>query len=411
MTSRRTGRGRRPGPGRIAAIILVIAGSLFVAWWIVRISAVDALVKRNPPAAALVAPDHPRVKLALASLEFQLRNGALSPAGKKAANSALAQAPLSEEPFMLAGVAALAAGREADGQRLLTESRRRDPRQRISRLILLDRYLRHSRVGDSVVEIAVLRRLIPEASGILIPELARMAREPRTREALIRVLERDPEMQQAVLAHLANTAADPDLILRIAGGKGAARAAPEGLPWQRLLLLKLIEKGDVARAYALWRSFAGLPATRDAKGLYDADFRGLPGAPPFNWSFPETPAGVAERSAGGLQVEFYGRETAELAGQVLMLAPGRYRLGFIAEGAAGGESSRIGWKLQCLGNAAELGEIALRRIDYSPRSVTGDFVVPAQGCPAQRLRLVGTAAEFTKPQSATIRNIKLAAVR
>ena len=117
--------------------------------------------------------------------------------------------------------------------------------------------------------------------------------------------------------------------------------------------------------------------------------RGQPGMAPFNWYFPATTSGVAERSPTGLQVEFYGRDTAELAGQLLTLAPGRYRLSVIAEGAADGEGSKLSWTLECLQSKARLGELVLTKVSYSPRRLGGEFTVPAQGCPAQWLRLIG----------------------
>lgn len=341
-------------------------------------------------------------------LEFRVRNGVLGEAARRSVASAFDRAPLVEEPFVLAGVAALADGREDEGERLLEEARRRNPRARTARLILLDRYLRTDRAAEAGLEIAALHRLMPRAAEILVPELARMVRDPRTGASLIRVLSHDPEMQQAVLAQLASSGEDPDLILRIAGSSAATNPTPEGLPWQRLLLARLAEKGDVARAHRLWRSFTGMAPGGDEKGLYDSQFRGLPGAPPFNWNLVASNAGVAERiDMPGLQIEYYGRLDAEFASQLLMLSPGRYRLAFRAQGAAKGEGSRLSWSVACVGSTQPLLEIPLAKISYSPRILAGDFTVPARGCPGQWLRLKGAAGEFTDPQSATISGLQL----
>jgi hypothetical protein len=53
----------------------------------------------------------------------------------------------------------------------------------------------------------------------------------------------------------------------------------------------------------------------------------------------------------------------------------------------------------------------MRKVDYSPRRYGGAFTVPAQGCSAQWLKLEGAAAEFIKPQNATIRALRLEAGR
>jgi hypothetical protein len=391
-------------------IVLALAGAAFLAWAVIKTSAVDALVRRSPGAAAMVAPDHPKVKIALAMAEFRLRNGYVGKAGRAAALSAFRQSPLIEEPFLLEGVAAIAAGDEAKGERLLAETRRRNPRARTARLILLDRYLRDNRAAEAGVEIAVLNRLIPRAAEVLVPELARMVRDPRTAPALIGVLRRDPAMREAVLAHLAGSGADPDLILRIAGRQ--AGPAAEGPPWRRLLLAKLTEKGDVARAHRLWRGFTGLGPSGAEKGLYDGRFEGLPGDPPFNWLLVGSNAGVAERTKDpALQVEYYGRLNGELASQLLILRPGRYRLQFVAEGDAKGEGTRIAWTVTCHGASAPLLALPLTGISSAPRTLAGDFAIPAAGCPAQWLKLAGTAGEIASAQSAAIRDVQVRSVR
>lgn len=407
---RARGARRRKGPTwvRLGKILLAAAGSVLLAWWVVATSAVDALVRRRPAAAAMIAPDHPRVRIALAMLDFRLRNGVLGDASRRSVASAFAEAPLIEEPFTFAGIDALANGRENEGEKLLEEARRRNPRARTARLILLDRYLRTDRAPEAGVEIAVLHNLIPRAAEVLIPELARMVRDPRTGASLIRVLSHDPMMQQAVLAQLASSGEDPDLILRIAGSNAATNPTPEGLPWQRLLLARMAEKGDVARAHRLWRSFAGMGPGGEEKGLYDSQFRGLPGAPPFNWNLVTSNAGVAERvDLPGLQVEYYGRLDAELASQLLVLSPGRYRLAFRAQGAAKGEGSRLSWSVTCVGGASPLLQVPLTGISYSPRILAGTFTVPAANCPGQWLRLKGTAGEFADAQSVTISDLQL----
>jgi hypothetical protein len=395
------------GPGGIAKLALAAAVALFAAWWIVRISAVDALVRRNPIAAAMVAPDNPKVKFALATAEFQVRAGNVSEASRRSALDALRQAPLADEPFLLAGVDALAKGDDRRGVALLTEARTRNPRARTPRLLLLDRYLRANRTAEAGTEIVVLDRLISRAAEVLVPELARMVGDPRTRPALMGVLRRDPGMQQAVLARLASSG-DADLILKIAEATGGGHPAGPPPEWQPLLLAKLVEKGEIPRAYALWRRFAGIQASAPEGGLYDGRFKGLPGSPPFNWQLVAGSAGVAERrGAAGLDVGYYGRDRTDLASQLLMLRPGRYRLLFRAEGDASGQGSNLAWTLACRGGGeTRLLEARLSGITYTPRTVAAPFVVPA-GCGAQWLRLSGSPNEFPKAQNVTLTDLQI----
>jgi hypothetical protein len=257
----------------------------------------------------------------------------------------------------------------------------------------------------------VLGKLIPDAGDVLIAELGRLAQAPATGPAMERALRKSPAPLDSLLEYLAGANADPDLILRLSRNLPARTPAKDRAAWQTKLIALLVARGDVDRAYQLWRTFSAARAPERKAGLYDSGLQGLPGFAPFNWYYPTTGAGVAERSRSGLEVEFYGRDDADLAGQLLMLPPGRYRFAFVAEGAADGESSKISWKVECLQSKLLLGELVLRKIDYSPRRMAGEFTIPPQGCSAQWLKLAGTATEFTKPQNATIRNIQLMAVR
>lgn len=408
---KRTGNpGRRAG-GWIAIALLALACG-FVGWQVVQTSAADAFIRTNPGAAALLTPRDPRVPMSLAMIEFQATGGRIRPKARQAAIDALARAPLAEEPYFLAGMQALIEGDPARSEQLLAEARRRDPRARFVRLILLDRYLRTGKIEQATGEMTALGNLIPDAGQVLSGELARLAQTPETSRALIQALRGNPARRDDLLEYLANAGSDPNLILSIARQVPALPRTEPGAPaWQSKLVAKLVEKGQVGRAYQLWRTFSSPRAPERKDGLYDPELRGQPGMAPFNWYFPTTSAGAAERSANGLQVEFYGRENAELAGQLLTLTPGRYRLSVIAEGAADGESSKLSWKLECLQSKAVIGELVLTKVNYSPRRLGGEFSVPAQGCPAQWLRLMGTSSEFTKAQNATMRGLTLAAVR
>lgn len=400
-------RGFQRGAGGWLAILLALLLSAFLVWQIVRATVSNALTRRNPVAAAVVAPDNPRVAFELAMLEFTAAGGAIRPETRERALKAMASAPLAYEPFFIAAVDALTRRDEANAQKLLLEARHRNPRSRYARLLLLDGYLRAGKVDDATIEMGALLNLIPEAGGVLTGELARLARTPATEAPLTQALKRHPGPRNHVLENLAQSGADPDLILRIARAVPPPPGGQAGGEWQVKLIASLVARGEVDRAYGMWREFSSPRAPTRATGLYDPDMRGLPGLAPFNWTFPTSAAGAADRSPTGLQVEYYGRDGGDLASQLLMLAPGRYRLAFVAEGSADGAGSRLAWTVTCLQSKEGVAEIALRNVDSSPRRIAGEFAIPAQGCSAQWLKLVGTPSEFAKGQSATIRNLQL----
>ena len=127
-------------------IVLLTGGTLAVGWLAVKTAAVDALFRRNPYAAASFSPGDPRVATTLAMAEFRQKQGAVTPALSERAIASLQDAPLTEEPFFLGALAALMQGDGAKAEPLLLEAKRRNPRSRATRLLLLDGHLRAGRV-------------------------------------------------------------------------------------------------------------------------------------------------------------------------------------------------------------------------------------------------------------------------
>ena len=225
---------------------------------------------------------------------------------------------------------------------------------------------------------------------------------------MVRVLERDPEIKSRVLDYLAADGRDPDLILALAGD--GDRAGDRSLPpaWQQKLLESLVERGDVQRAYLLWARFSGVGTDDQPSALiYNPLFKDLPGLAPFNWRFPESNAGVAERSgSSGLQVQYYGREDARLVEQLLVLPPGRYRLSSRVEGKVAPESGKLAWQLTCDRSANTPLDLSLTTGTETQRVVSGEFTI-ASGCASQWLRLVGAPAEFSKDINLTIAEVSV----
>jgi hypothetical protein len=243
---------------------------------------------------------------------------------------------------------------------------------------------------------------------LLLGELARLAQNRETSNALESALRKNPTFRDRLLEHLAANNADPDLILRLARNVPPPAGAAGPAPWQERLVMSMAEQGQIARAYGLWRTFYAPRAPDKKVGVYDGRFQGLPGSGPFSWHFPASPAGVAERSAARtLQVDYYGRDNAELVNQLLMLPAGQHRLSIRAEGDAEGEGSKLSWTISCHPSKAEIGSLVLRNLAYTPRVLTANFTVPASGCSAQWLRLVGAAGEFPKGQNATISAVNI----
>jgi hypothetical protein len=60
----------------------------------------------------------------------------------------------------------------------------------------------------------------------------------------------------------------------------------------------------------------------------------------------------------------------------------------------------------CTGSKAQLLSLPLREVNYTPRTLSGQFTVPV-GCGGQWLRLRGAAGEFPKGQNAAISQLQI----
>jgi hypothetical protein len=313
------------------------------------------------------------------------------------------RAPLAAEPFAILGLAASRTADLARAERLLTEARRRNPRSKLARLGLMGIYYRTERVFLGSREVVVLSRLDRDARNLLVFELARLASDPRNIDAMVRALGEDPILDD-VLLYMAQGGSNPDLIMRLAAGQPASTTG-DFRPWQGMLIRTLADSGQAKQAYALWRRFARLPEGQPPL-IYDPDFKGLPGAPPFNWDLLQGGAGTAQPTTNGLEVQYYGRANATLARQLLMLPPGAYRFSVHAEGDASGEGGKLAWRLYCQRTETNLFDLPLEDLNYPGDDIATEFSVPTN-CPEQWLQLEGRIAEFPESQQALMSNLRL----
>ena len=308
--------------------------------------------------------------------------------------------------MLLAGMDAMVAKNDQKAAQFFAHALNRNPRSRLARLFVLELALRRNDVRHAVLDMTLLGRLLPDAATAFVPELARMAQDPRTRRALAPTLRADPVMLALVLHYLADKGASPALVLQLAG----SRVGPpprELADWREALLRSMLERGNFDAAHRLWAAFAGLKDDVP-EGIYDGSFQGRPGFAPFNWTFSSSETGAAERDrGGGLHVEYYGRVPGDLASQVLTLPPGRYRFAFNAEGDLRDAQHRLFWRVQCYRkDPTTLLDIPIANVTFAGRTIAGDFMVPAD-CPGQWLKLVGEPTEFPKNESVTIREVRV----
>src|SRR5205085_3379589 len=184
-----------------------------------------------------------------------------------------------------------------------------------------------------------------------------------------------------------------DLVLALGGSQARSGAA-----WTGRLVGSLVGARQYAKARAVWARVAGAPV---ASGIFDPGFTDSAAPPPFNWVLTSSTVGLAERR-NGLHVIFYGQEDGVLASQLLLLAPGTYRLAMPVSGDAG-HSGALVWTVTCANSNTS---VARFRLDPKPAAQGWSFTVPAN-CPAQKLELSGVSSDMPQQTDVTIGTLRL----
>jgi hypothetical protein len=383
----------RGTPGLIAAATITVVAAL-LAFQIIRTAAV-ADREARPALAMALWPSHPRVvvdRMLLAIAASAAREEVAPPGIQASIREAAIKAPLSPDPFLIAGALAEAEGRGAAAERLLLAARDRDPRSRGTRFLLAERYIRTGRVAAGLMEMQALVSLQARGIEAFGPAVAAYARTPGAVPELRAFFAKSPRVEAGILSILAVDAANADLVLSLARGR------PAEPDWRPQLLASLASSGQYARGRALWTQFYRL---RQPPSLFNPSFAETAASPPFNWSFAQTTEGVAEPDGkGGLDVLYYGRSNAVLASQLLVLEPGRYRL--MAETSASDGEVGVSWTARCADSPQPLLSLRLR-----PGATAGEFSVPPN-CQAQWLELQGIAGEPPRVSELTVRGLRLA---
>lgn len=383
----------------IARRLLVTATALLLAIAVVRSAVVANFAPIDPAIAARWWPDHPDVVIA----RGMIRIASLARSGKPVDQATLAAiyraaplAPLAVEPFLVRGVQAQIEGDEQAAKDAFTAAQRRDPRSLPAAYFLAEHYFKLSDAEHGLEETAAVSRLSPNGKATVAPYLAAYAQNPANWPALRRIFRSNPELQEAALVELAQRAQNAPAVLALADARNPGSASR----WLPALVNSLNAAGQYSRARAIWAKVSGVQLPPGAL-LYDSGFRDTRASPPFNWSLNSSTVGLAERQPGGrLHVLFYGQQDGVLARQLLVLAPGAYRLDMRLLGDPS-NASALSWGVRCDKGAEPFASATL---DAARNGL--DFRVSAN-CPAQWLELSGRSADIPQPSDLTVSNLRI----
>ncbi|GAA0708208.1 hypothetical protein GCM10009105_07580 [Dokdonella soli] len=327
--------------------------------------------------------------LALAQRELRDKH---PQAAVTAARELLRHEPLEGRAFSVLATAAEEVGDITQARTLYEIAVLREPRDLHSRAWIIEALLRDGYYDEALAQINVLLRISPGQGSKLFPVLVKLADAPEFSQALTRILGSQPTWGDGVLS-----------ALLARGSVGAVDAVFGALQREGILsveesgrwLDRLIKAGLWGEAYSRWAGGLALAPGEVLPVVYNGGFETEPTNIGFDWRISNS-AGVTigrvpaigATGAFAAKVAFSGRRVPQVNfEQTLLLAPGTYLLHFRARAEALSSDRGLQWAIACQGERAPLAVSALLEGSFDWRQFDTPFVIPANNCPAQRLRL------------------------
>lgn len=383
------------------SVLAAVAVGVLATFQIIRNAAVreDESVQLG----SLLWPRHPDVlrALAMGQVGEAAGSGLVPSEGTMETFGMVATAaPYAPEPFLVHAALAAKAGDQARAEQLLLHALHRNPRSSAGRFLLADLYLNSGQAAEGLIELARLTRILPGSSVPLAGALKQFAASGGTAVQLRQLFVVNPALENPVLSALASDPANADLVVA-AASKGGTEKDERPPAWQEKLLNALVAGREYQKAHRIWLRLVGLPGGT-AKAIFNPQYRATSAPPPFNWTFTSSAAGLAEGENGNLRVIHYGTKDTVLAKQLLMLAPGTYRLIMSISGSVDAEN-QLTWSITCLPSRNEILAVAVQNAGL----LASDFVIPGDSCEAQQLELKGLAQEPVQLADVQIGPIRL----
>ena len=379
---------------RAAAVVVVTALAL---WFVMAITMASVFRGRDP---ATVLAWWPYDAGAKAALAYSLLQRDFSPANRRRAIELSKQAFI-REPINVAAARTLGLVTSVDERQheraraIMTYAQSLSRRDVPTQLWLLEDQVAQDNIPGALLHYDRALRVSEDARALLLPVLVQASAAPGIAPPLARLVEQRPPWWYVFAVHLTGQSRDaPTLAFLVDRLRLDANDERE-----RNLILRaiqrLIDLGAFDRAYALYRKSRGLTA-RSSMAVANGDFESNdPGLPPFDWhlageggfgAFREPRDGAQGRSALTLSAES-GR-SGEVARQLLILPPGRYRLSALVGEVGGDPLSAPQVAVLCaVPHGVDLMRAVLPQSQGRRVAFQQVFTVPPSGCPGQWLSL------------------------
>lgn len=307
--------------------------------------------------------------------------------------------PINAVAFRLVGTIAAARGNQSRADTLMRHVERITRRDALSQFYLIERAVG---AGDLRGAFGHYRKVLdtePETFPVLFPILVKAAAQPTILPDYARFLAAGPLWRDQLAFKIASETepvAKAVALFRLTARYGYA----VGPDVRRPLIDRLQTAGQYleARAQSRLAQHSAGPVTNPSFGAPQA-------LAPFDWTLVSSADAAASPGAAGsrgLMINVTGSNDLVLARQLIVAAPGRYRLTTTFTLERGGAEG-MAWTLDCAsGNA--IGRLALGGQGGSRQT---DITIPGQGCPAQWLALGVAGKRAGEEIVGTIQSVRL----
>lgn len=370
---------------------LVLAGAAALLWFSAALTLSLVLAKANPDVAiAWWSLEADARASAAAAILTQGQTPADIARAADLAEGALRREPVNAVAARTLGMVAAFRGDTARAGRLMTYAESLSRRDVPTQLWMIESSVTRNDIPGALLHYDRALRTSPRMGDTLLPILVQASAAPGVTPHVAELVGRRPLWWSVFAQRLIMESQSPApmrLILARIGLDPATQGERELL---NLAISRLADLGDYPGAYALYAQAKG-EAGRRVEPLRDGEFQQDLRLALFDWVLVDDPglgairqprAGEAEDQALFL-VSDQGR-SGEVARQMLLLPPGRYRLTMRIGDIQGDELTRPSLTLRCAGASPQI--LSASRLPVTPtagRSIEQDFTVPAAGCAAQ----------------------------
>jgi tetratricopeptide (TPR) repeat protein len=387
------------GARTLYTTVLVVVGCALL-WLSLANATALVLGKKNPALVMRLGLPSAETK-ALLALSIATNKPAMDqlPQARQLAQAALRREPVNATAAVALGLIATVENKTDLGRKLIDYSEHVSRRNGFAQLWMIEDRVARGDIPGALNHYDRAMSVSPALRPTLVPILVQASADPAIARSLAITLSHRPLWWTDALTPIIYQGPAPAVTLPIMLHQLKLRS---GNDQERTLLSaamrRLADAGAFSQAEALYQEAGGRPPTRGnnvRNGGFEED--GL--LAPFDWDL-HVEAGLSAtvqlREGGGraLFLSTDGEHQGEMARQLLLLKPGRYRLTAIAGDIAGDHFERPQIRLLCA--AAEphaILDVRLGAASAAGARSQSDFDVPASNCVGQWLVIVSGMSE------------------